>query len=156
MTELSYVHGASATPLLGETIGHNFRRTVERFGDREALVVRSQGFRCTYRQLWDRTTELAKALMACGVKKGDRVGMWSPNRYEWVVVQYATARIGAILVNVNPAYKASELRYAVNQSGIAVLIMSANFRATSYPEIWEKVRDYPRLDYIERARLVGP
>ena len=149
MTELSYVHGASATPLLGETIGDNFRRTVERFGDREALVVRSQGFRCTYRELWDRTTALAKALMACGVKKGDRVGMWSPNRFEWVVVQYATARIGAILVNVNPAYKASELRYALNQSGIGVLIMSAAFRATSYPEIWAKVKaDCPEVKQV--------
>jgi len=149
VTELSYVHGASATPLLGETIGENFRRTVERFGEQEALVVRSQGFRCTYRELWDRSTALAKALMARGVNKGDRVGIWSPNRHEWVVVQYATARIGAILVNVNPAYKASELRYALNQSGIRLLIMSAAFRATSYRDIWARVKpDCPEVKQV--------
>jgi fatty-acyl-CoA synthase len=140
VSEPSYVHGAFETPLLGETIGENLRKTVERHGDREAVVVRSQSFRCTYRELWDRTTELAKALMAIGVEKGVRVGMWSPNRYEWVVVQFATARIGAILVNVNPAYKATELRYALQQSGVSVLLMARSFRKTSYPEIFEKVK----------------
>jgi fatty-acyl-CoA synthase len=149
MTELSYVHGADPTPLLGETIGDNLRKTVERLPDHEALVVKGQDFRCSYQQLWDRTTELAKALMACGVKKGDRVGMWAPNRYEWVVVQYATARIGAILVNVNPAYKASELRYALQQSGVGVLIMSARFRTTSYEEIWGRVKnDCPDVNQV--------
>jgi fatty-acyl-CoA synthase len=110
-TALSYSHGTSTTPLLGETIGDNLRRTVERFGDREALVVRSQGFRTTYRQLWDHTTGVARGLLALGVAKGDRVGIWSPNRWEWVVLQYATARVGAILVNINPAYKTAELEY---------------------------------------------
>ena len=114
----SYLHGPSLTPLLGETIGENLRRTVERFGDREALVVRSQGYRATYRQLWDSTTVLARALLAPGVRQGDRVGIWSPNRYEWVVTQFATARIGAILVNINPAYKTAELEYALAQSGV--------------------------------------
>ena len=111
---LSYAHGTSATPLLGETIGENLRRTVERFGDREALVVRSQDYRATYRQLWDATTQVARGLLALGVEKGDRVGIWAPNRFEWVVVQYATARIGAILVNINPAYKTAELEYALD------------------------------------------
>ena len=104
-----YLHGPSATPLLGETIGDNLRRTVERFGDRDALVVRSQNYRATYRQLWDSTTVLARALLASGVRQGDRVGIWSPNRFEWVLTQFASARIGAILVNINPAYKAAEL-----------------------------------------------
>ena len=113
----SYLHGPSLTPLLGETIGENLRRTVERFGDREALVVRSQGYRATYRQLWDQTSALARALLASGVQQGDRVGIWSPNRFEWVVTQYATARIGAILVNINPAYKTSELEYALDAVG---------------------------------------
>lgn len=140
VSEPSYVHGAVDTPLLGDTIGENLRKTVERYGDHEALVVRSQSFRCTYRELWDRTTELAKALMAIGVDKGDRVGMWSPNRFEWVVVQYATARIGAILVNVNPAYKASELRYTLNQSGVSVLLLAEAFRATSYPDLFDEVK----------------
>ena len=85
----AYLHGTSPTPLLGETIGENLRRTVERFGDREALVVRSQGYRATYRELWDQTTVLARALLASGVQKGDRVGIWSPNRFEWVITQFA-------------------------------------------------------------------
>jgi fatty-acyl-CoA synthase len=108
----SYLHGPSLTPLLGETIGENLRRTVERCGDREALVVRGQGYRATYRELWDQTTTLARALLASGVQRRDRVGIWSPNRFEWVITQFATARIGAILVNINPAYKTSELQYA--------------------------------------------
>ncbi|HVS42394.1 MAG TPA: AMP-binding protein, partial [Candidatus Dormibacteraeota bacterium] len=101
----SYVHGASPVPLLGTTIGENLRRTVERFSDREALVVRQQGYRATYGELWEQVGQAARGLMARGVERGDRVGIWSPNRYEWVVVQYATARIGAVLVNINPAYR---------------------------------------------------
>jgi fatty-acyl-CoA synthase len=93
MAALSYNHGASDIPLLGETIGENLRRTVERFDNCEALVVRAQEYRASYRELWDLTTKLAKALLASGIRKGDRVGIWSPNRFEWVVVQYATARI---------------------------------------------------------------
>ena len=128
----SYLHGPSLTPLLGETIGANLRRTVERFGDHEALVVRSQGYRATYRELWDQTTVLARALVASGVQKGDRVGIWSPNRFEWVITQFASARIGAILVNINPAYKTSELQYALTQSGVSLLIHAATFRANDY------------------------
>src|SRR5690242_10514264 len=90
---LSYAHGVSRTPLLGDTIGDNLRRTVARCGDREALVVCSQKARLTYRQLWDATTRLARGLLALGVAAGDRVGVWSANRWEWVVVQYATARV---------------------------------------------------------------
>src|SRR3954469_8886988 len=116
----SYAHGPSMTPLLGETIGQHLRGIVERHGHQEALVVRSQGFRATYRQLWELTTRVALGLLALGVEKGDRVGIWSPNRFEWVVVQYATARIGAVLVNINPAYKTAELEYALNQSGTSV------------------------------------
>ncbi len=112
----AYLHGPSVTPLLGETIGENLRRTVERFGDRDALVVRSQNYRATYRELWDSTTVLARALLASGVQQGDRVGIWSPNRFEWVVTQFATARIGAILVNINPAYKAAELQVRAQRS----------------------------------------
>src|SRR5438105_1597275 len=128
----SYTHGASSVPLLGETIGQNLRRTVERLGDREALVSRHQGYRATYRQLWEESAVAARGLMARGVQQGDRVGIWSPNRYEWVVVQYATARIGAILVNINPAYKTAELEYALNQSGTSFLILARSFRTTDY------------------------
>ena len=136
----SYLHGASQTPLLGETIGENLRRTVERFGDRDALVVRSQNYRSTYRQLWDSTTVLARALLASGVRQGDRVGIWSPNRFEWVLTQFATARIGAILVNINPAYKTSELQYALVQSGTSLLIHAKAFRANDYAQMVEEVR----------------
>ncbi|WP_164002091.1 AMP-binding protein [Pyxidicoccus caerfyrddinensis] len=136
----SYVHGTSPTPLLGETIGQNLRRTVERHGDREALVVASQNYRATYRQLWDTTTQVALGLLALGVEKGDRVGIWSPNRFEWVVAQYATARIGAILVNLNPAYRTSELEYALIQAGVSVLLLARGFRQTDYKAMVEEVR----------------
>ncbi len=148
----SYAHGASEIPLLGETIGENLRRAVERFPEREALVVRSQKYRATYRELWEQTGTLANALLARGVEKGDRVGIWSPNRFEWVVTQYATARIGAILVNVNPAYKARELEYALNQSGVRMLLHSRGFRATDYREILREVRG--RLKELEEAVVI--
>ena len=128
----SYAHGASNTPLLGETIGENLRRTVERHGGNEALVSRHQGYRATYQEFWDLTGLVARGLMARGVKNGDRVGIWSPNRYEWTAVQYGTARMGAILVNINPAYRTSELEYALNQSGVSFLIMARAFRNADY------------------------
>ena len=149
MSTLSYLHGASETPLLGETIGANLRRTVERWPDRDALVVRSQDFRATYRELWDLTTRLALALLARGIAKGDRVGIWAPNRYEWVVTQYATARIGAILVNVNPAYRARELQHAANQSGLRLLLHARRFRSTDYSVILDSVR--PRCSALEQV-----
>src|SRR5437868_1176997 len=108
MKTLSYAHGTGSEPLLGETIGDNLRRTADRFPDRDALVVRHQNVRLSWRELWDATGRVARGLLALGVQKGDRVGIWAPNRFEWVVVQYATARLGAILVNINPAYKATE------------------------------------------------
>jgi fatty-acyl-CoA synthase len=138
----AYLHGPSPTPLLGETIGDNLRRTVERFGDRDALVVRSQNYRATYRQLWDSTSVLARALLASGVRQGDRVGIWSPNRFEWVLTQFATARIGAILVNINPAYKTSELQYALVQSGTSLLIHAKAFRTSDYVQMVEQVRPF--------------
>ena len=140
MSALSYTHGASDVPLLGETIGENLRRTVERFGEREALVAAYQGFRATYRQFWDLTGRAARGLIARGVRKGDRVGIWSPNRYEWVVVQYATARIGAILVNINPAYKTAELEYVLRQSGVRFLILARAFRQSDYLGMLGEVR----------------
>jgi len=136
----SYTHGTSRVPLLGETIGESLRRTVERVPDREALVVRSQGYRATYRQLWDAATEVARGLIAMNIQRGDRVGVWSPNRFEWVVLQYATARIGAILVNINPAYKSSELAYVLNQAGVSVLAMSRGFRHNDYVAMLAEVR----------------
>jgi fatty-acyl-CoA synthase len=140
MAELSYVHGASEKPLLGEPIFRNLRRTASRFGDREALVAAHQDYRATYAELLAQCEEVARGLLARGVKKGDRVGIWSPNRYEWVIVQYATAAMGAILVNINPAYRTSELEYALNQSGISFLILAAGFRQADYRAMLAEVK----------------
>ena len=137
---LSYASGVSALPLLGETIGDNLRRTVEEHGDTEALVVPHQGYRATYRQFWEQVGLAARGLLARGVTRGDRVGIWSPNRYEWVVVQFATARIGAILVNINPAYRTTELEYALQQSGVSFLILARAFRQTDYVAMLAEVK----------------
>ena len=137
----SYVHGASSADLLGETIGENLKHTVERFADHEALVCRFQDYRATYQELWDLTGLAARGLMAHGVKKGDRVGIWAPNRYEWTVLQYATARIGAILVNLNPAYRTAELEYALRQSSVSFLALAKSFRTADYGAMLDEVRD---------------
>jgi fatty-acyl-CoA synthase len=141
MTAMSYVHGASPVALLGETIGENLRRTVQRVPNAEALVVRHQNYRATYAELWDQTTLTARGLLARGVQKGDRVGIWSPNRAEWVVLQYAAARVGAILVNINPAYKTAELSYALRQSGTSMLVLARAFRTSDYVGMLDEVRD---------------
>ena len=148
----SYAHGTSTTPLIGETIGENLRRTVERFADREALVVRAQGFRATYRELWDRVGEAARGLLALGVKRGDRVGIWSPNRWEWVALQFASARVGAILVNLNPAYKTAEIEYALRQAGVSVLVLARAFRQSDYVGMLAEVR--PRLPALRDAIVI--
>ena len=143
----SYAHGTSTTPLLGETIGENLRRTVERHGNHDALVVRSQNYRATYRELFDATSVLARALIASGIEPRDRVGIWAPNRFEWVIAQFATARIGAILVNINPAYQSSELRYVLQQSGVKLLLLAKGFRGTDYVALLAEVRaECPALD----------
>ncbi len=141
MRGLSVVPDASDVPLLGETIFQNLRRTASRFGDHEALVAAHQDRRTTYRRLVEECEVVARGLLARGVRKGDRVGIWSPNRYEWVIVQYATAAMGAILVNINPAYRTSELEYALNQSGISFLVLAARFRQADYKAMVAEVRD---------------
>jgi fatty-acyl-CoA synthase len=128
----SYASGISDVPLLGETIGENLERTVARFGDREALVDVAAGTRYTYREFDAAVNRLAQGLLARGVAKGDRVGIWAPNCAEWVLVQYATAKIGAILVNVNPAYRTHELAYVVQQSGMSLLISAESFKTSDY------------------------
>ena len=138
--KLSYVHGASDIPLLGEPIFENLRRTAARFGSREALVVAHQNHRSTYQELVEECETVARGLMARGVRKGDRVGIWSPNRYEWVVLQFATAAMGAILVNINPAYRTSELEYALNQSGISFFVLAARFRQADYAAMLAEVK----------------
>lgn len=141
MKKISYTSGISDCPLLGETITSNLKKTVDTYGSREALVVPHQNYRATYSEFWQQINIVAKSLVSYGLKKGDRVGIWAPNRFEWVLIQYATARIGAILVNINPAYKASGLEYALIQSGLKLLVMSKGFRQTDYSEILEQVKD---------------
>ena len=136
----SYAQGTSSVPLLGETISQNLRRTVQAFGSRDALIVRHQGYQATYAEFWEQVQECARALIALGIPKGDRVGMWAPNRYEWVIVQYATAQIGAILVNINPAYRANELEYALNQSGCRTVIHARGFRKANYTDMLAEIR----------------
>jgi fatty-acyl-CoA synthase len=136
---LSYASGISDTPLLGETIGANFERTVARFGDREALVDVAAGRRWTYTQLDLDVDRLARGLLARGIVKGDRVGIWAPNCAEWVITQYATAKIGAVLVNVNPAYRTHELEYVVKQSGLSLLISAVSFKSSDYRGMIESI-----------------
>lgn len=148
---LSYAHGISDIPLKGETIGQNLRQIASVFPQREALVSPYQNYRATYSEFLTQCEQVAKALMAHGIKRGDRVGIWSPNRYEWVVVQYATALMGAIMVNINPGYKLPGLRYALEQSRIDLLIASSHFRKTDYVSMLEQLKAdcaYPKQTVI--------
>src|ERR1700729_2313191 len=145
----SRARGGDAVPLLRETIGAKLDRTVQRFGDREALVSCAQDVRLTYTQLAAAVDELARGLLAAGIARGDRVGIWSPNCAEWVLVQYATAKIGVILVNINPAYRTSELEYALRQSGCRMLISAPAFKTSDYREMIAEVRPgLPDLDQV--------
>jgi fatty-acyl-CoA synthase len=136
----SYASGTSEVGLLGETIGENLDRTVARFGDREAMVDVASGRRWTYAQFSAAVDEVARGLLAIGVRKGDRVGIWAPNRPEWVLVQYGTARIGAIMVNINPAYRRHELAYVLNQAGIGVLVSAVSHKTSQYRQMIEDSR----------------
>jgi fatty-acyl-CoA synthase len=145
----SYVSGTSGKPLLGDTIGDNLDRTVAAFGDREALVDRASGRRWTYRELADEVNAVALGLVDLGVGKGDRVGIWAPNCAEWTFTQYATAKIGAILVNINPAYRVHELRYVLDQAGVRTLVAAPSFRTSDYAAMIDEVRgDCPRLEDV--------
>jgi fatty-acyl-CoA synthase len=137
---LAHSRGPTDSPLLEETIGERLRKVTEEFGDREALVVRHQNYRATYGELYEEVERAARGLIANGVLPGDRVGIWAPNRYEWVVVQYAAARVGAILVTINPAYKANELSYALRTAGVSLLFVARRFRSTDYVAMLEEVR----------------
>ncbi|WP_306323924.1 MULTISPECIES: AMP-binding protein [unclassified Streptomyces] len=137
--ELSYTHGTSEVPLLGDTIGANLRRVAEAWPEREALVDVPSGRRWTYAQFDHDVDELARGLLARGIAKGDRVGIWAVNCAEWVLVQYATARIGAVLVNINPAYRAHELAFVLKQSGVSLLVASTEHKGTDYRELVRQV-----------------
>jgi len=150
---LSYSSGESATPLLGDTIGGNFDATVRAFGDREALVDRPTGQRWTYAELAADVDALALGLLEMGIAKGDRVGIWAPNCAEWTLTQYATAKIGAILVNINPAYRARELEFVLNQSGSTLLIAAAKLKTSDYAGMIAEVR--PRCPELKTVVLLG-
>lgn len=132
MKNSSYSHGPSLTALLGETIGENLLKTVTKYPDHDALICLDQNYRTTYREFWNQIDEVARGLISLGLEKGDRLALWAPNRFEWVLLQYATARVGVILVNINPAYRASELTYVLNQSGAKVLFASVKFKTSDY------------------------
>jgi fatty-acyl-CoA synthase len=136
----SYANGVSDAPLLGETIGANLARTAARLPDHEALVDCPSGRRWTYAQLEAWAQQVARGLLASGVKKGDRVGVWSPNCPEWVAVQYGTALIGAILVNINPAYRVSELEYVLGQAGVEILVSATVHKTSDYRAMVDSVR----------------
>ncbi len=146
---LSYAKGPQPSPLLVETIGANLARAVAEHGDRPALVSRHQGVRLTYAELDVEVDRIARALIAAGLERGDRLGLWSPNRAEWALVQYATARLGVILVNVNPAYRAHELAYALRQSGCRMLVAAKEFKTSDYVAMVGEVRE--ELDGLERV-----
>jgi fatty-acyl-CoA synthase len=153
MAEKSYTSAISDTPLLGDTIGENLDRTVSRFPDREALIDVPAGRRWTYAELAAEVDALALGLLAAGVGVGDRVGIWAPNCAEWVLTQYATAKIGAILVNINPAYRTSELEFVLNQSGTKLLVAAQRLKTSDYAAMIAEVQ--PRCADLEQVVLLG-
>ncbi len=150
---LSYSSGESETPLLGDTIGANFDATVARFGDREALVDRTTGRRWTYAELAADVDALALGLLELGIGQANRVGIWAPNCPEWTLTQYATAKIGAILVNINPAYRTRELEFVLNQSGTRLLIAAERLKTSDYAAMIAEVR--PRCEGLSHVVIIG-
>ena len=149
LNRISYQHGPSLTPLIGETIGANFDRVVSAYPERDALVVRGQDVRWSYAELAVRVDRVARALLAIGLQPGDRMGIWAPNCAEWLLIQYASAKAGVILVNINPAYQTSELEYVLNQSGCRALIAARVFKNSDYVEMVREVA--PRCEALERT-----
>ena len=149
----SYAHGASPVPLLGETIGANLERTAARFADRPAIVSRHQDVRLSYAEFDAEVDRVARALLAAGFEAGERIGIWSPNRVEWALVQYATAKVGVVLVNINPAYRTHELRYALRQSGCRMLVAAPSFKTSDYVGMVDEVRG--ELPGLESAVFLG-
>jgi fatty-acyl-CoA synthase len=153
MGEKSYASATSGTPLLGDTIGENLDRTAGRFGASLALVDVPAGRRWTYAELAADVDALALGLLRAGIVKGDRVGIWAPNRAEWTITQYATAKLGAICVNINPAYRTSELEFVLNQSGTRLLIAAQRLKTSDYAAMIAEVR--PRCAGLEQVVLLG-
>jgi fatty-acyl-CoA synthase len=149
MTALSEARGETDVPLLDETIGDSFRRTVATYPDREALVEVASGRRWTWSELDRDVSAVARGLLGAGIAKGDRIGIWAPNCAEWTLLQYASAEVGAILVNVNPAYRTHELAYAVNQSGLRLLVAASSFKTSDYRAMVDEVTG--DCDTLERT-----
>jgi fatty-acyl-CoA synthase len=150
---VSYAHGASDVGLIGETIGASFDRTVERWGDNPGLIVRQQGISWTYRDLSEKVDAFAAGLIALGLLPGDRIGIWSPNNAEWVVTQFATAKVGLILVNINPAYRLTELEYALNKVGCRALVTATAFKTSDYVGMLTRLA--PELATAQPGRLTA-
>src|SRR3954462_2683091 len=149
----SYARGETEPPLIEQTIGQNFEDTVASYGDNEALVEFATGRRWTYAELDRDVNAFARGLIGAGIEKGDRVGVWAPNCAEWTITQYATAKIGAILVNINPAYRTHELLYALNQSGVRLLVSATDFKGSDYRAMVDKVK--PECQALERVVFIG-
>ena len=151
MNNLSYTCGISDKPLLGITIGDMLDRTVEKFPENDALISRHQNIRYNYRQFNKKVNECARALLAIGIQKGARVGVWAPNCAEWTIVQFATSKIGAIQVNINPSYRLHELEYALNQSGCKAIVTATSFKSSNYVEMLYEI--CPELNDCKPGQL---
>jgi len=147
----SHVHGSTATPLINDTVGNFFDKAAARWADREALVSHHQGIRWSYRELKEQVDAFAAGLLALGLEKGDRVGIWSHNNAEWLITQFATAKAGLILVNINPAYRRAEVSYALNKVGCKALITMPEFKVSNYIEMLQDVA--PELNRCEPGAL---
>ena len=155
MSNPSYVHGAWSVPLIGETIGAHLDRAALRWGHLEALVVRHQQVRWTYTELKQRADALAAGLIALGLEPGDRIGMWSPNNAEWVLMQFATAKAGVILVNINPAYRLNELEHALRKSGCKALVAAARFKNSDYLGMIRTLLEQSRVPALRTVIHLG-
>jgi len=149
----SYVHGASTQNLIGETIGEFFDGAAARWPDTEALVVRHQGVRLTYAQLKEKVDEIAAGFLALGLEPGDRIGIWSPNNAEWALTQFATAKAGLVLVNINPAYRTAELEYALTKVGCRALILADSFKTSDYLSMIRQLA--PEIDHCAPGALTA-
>ena len=152
---LSYDHGTSKTKLIGETIGAFFDRQVAAYREREALVVRHQDIRWSWGELGRRVDDLAAGLLSLGLKRGERVGIWSPNNAEWTLTQFATAKAGLVLVNVNPAYRRAELEYAMNKVECSALILAPSLKTSNYLEIVEDLMRQKKLPHLRHIVRLG-
>ena len=151
MTNLSYVCGVSGEPLLYKTVGAVLEEAAARWGERDALIVPHQNIRWSYRQLDAAADRLAAGFVHLGLEPGDRIGIWSPNRYEWVLTQFASAKAGLILVTINPAYRTSELEFALNKVGCKALVLAPSFKSSDYAAMLEQIR--PKVPMLAAAIL---